>query len=221
MVQDEIQRSESDVYDIEEKLRLLKTRQEETEASMANQQKSQWLLEQQLQHLSSLKDETAALKSVVAENDRLNTEIEAINIALETLVRLSETIHDSFGRYLNQSASQLISGITGNVYDSLSVDQNLNVFLNTSRKLIPLEQAEVPLTRSILLFVLPLPIYYSSVAIRSRFSWTTALQTTMISASARFFTGCWRPMLRGRYCSSRRVSGKRNCSPLPCCRSTS
>lgn len=141
LVQDEIQRSESDVYDIEEKLRLLKTRQEETEASMANQQKSQWLLEQQLQHLSSLKDETAALKSVVAENDRLNTEIEAINIALETLVRLSETIHDSFGRYLNQSASQLISGITGNVYDSLSVDQNLNVFLNTSRKLIPLEQA--------------------------------------------------------------------------------
>ena len=108
---------------------------------MANQQKSQWLLEQQLQHLSSLKDETAALKSVVAENDRLNTEIEAINIALETLVRLSETIHDSFGRYLNQSASQLISGITGNVYDSLSVDQNLNVFLNTSRTLIPLEQA--------------------------------------------------------------------------------
>ena len=46
-----------------------------------------------------------------------------------------------FGRYLNQSASQLISGITGNVYDSLSVDQNLNIFLNTSRKLIPIEQA--------------------------------------------------------------------------------
>lgn len=141
LVQDEIQRSESAVYDIEEKLRLLKTQQEETEASMANQQKSQWLLEQQLQHLSSLKDETVALKSIVAENDRLNTEIEAINIASETLSRLSETIHDSFGRYLNQSASRLISGITGNVYDSLSVDQNLNVFLNTSRKLIPLEQA--------------------------------------------------------------------------------
>lgn len=140
-LQDEILRSESAVYDIEEKLRLLKTQQAETEQSLANQQKSQWLLEQQLQQLSALKDETAALKNVVAENDRLNTEIEAINIATETLARLSETIHDSFGRYLNQSASQLISGITGNVYDSLSVDQNLNIFLNTSRKLIPIEQA--------------------------------------------------------------------------------
>ena len=141
VLQDEILRCESAVYDIEEKLRLLKTQQAETEQSMANQQKSQWLLEQQLQQLSALKDETAALKNVVAENDRLNTEIEAINIAMETLTRLSETIHDSFGRYLNQSASQLISGITGNVYDSISVDQNLNIFLNTSRKLIPLEQA--------------------------------------------------------------------------------
>ena len=141
VLQDEILRCESAVYDIEEKLRLLKTQQAETEQSLANQQKSQWLLEQQLQQLSALKDETAALKNVVAENDRLNTEIEAINIATETLARLSETIHDSFGRYLNQSASQLISGITGNVYDSLSVDQNLNIFLNTSRKLIPIEQA--------------------------------------------------------------------------------
>lgn len=141
VLQDEILRCESAVYDIEEKLRLLKTQQAETEQSLANQQKSQWLLEQQLQQLSALKDETAALKNVVAENDRLNTEIEAINIATETLSRLSETIHDSFGRYLNQSASQLISGITGNVYDSLSVDQNLNIFLNTSRKLIPIEQA--------------------------------------------------------------------------------
>lgn len=141
VLQDEILRCESAVYDIEEKLRLLKTQQAETEQSMANQQKSQWLLEQQLQQLSALKDETTALKNVVAENDRLNTEIEAINIAMETLTRLSETIHDSFGRYLNQSASQLISGITGNVYDSISVDQNLNIFLNTSRKLIPLEQA--------------------------------------------------------------------------------
>ena len=54
--------------------------------------------------------------------------------------RLSTTIRDSFGLYLNKSASDLISGITGGIYTSLSIDQDLNVFLNTEKKLIPLDQ---------------------------------------------------------------------------------
>ena len=54
--------------------------------------------------------------------------------------RLSTTIRDSFGLYLNKSASDLISGITGGIYTSLSIDQDLNVFLNTEKKLIQLDQ---------------------------------------------------------------------------------
>ena len=33
-----------------------------------------------------------------------------------------------------------MGGITGGIYDSLSIDENLNVFLNTKRKLVPIEQ---------------------------------------------------------------------------------
>ena len=34
----------------------------------------------------------------------------------------------------------MIAGITGGIYSSISIDENLNAFLNTRRKLIPLEQ---------------------------------------------------------------------------------
>lgn len=118
----------------------LESRQEETSAHIEKQQKSQWELEQQLEHLSNLKDEAAALKHAIAENDRLQFEIDAIDLAQETMTRLSASIRDSFGLYLNKRASDLICGITGGIYSSMSIDENLNVFMNTPEKLVPLEQ---------------------------------------------------------------------------------
>ena len=128
------------LQEIDSRLELLKAQQSDTEATIAVQQKSQWELEQQLEHLSNLKNEAAALKRVIEENDRLRTEMEAIDIARDTMTRLSTTIRDSFGLYLNKNASELIAGITGGIYTSLSIDQDLNVFLNTEKKLVPLEQ---------------------------------------------------------------------------------
>ena len=56
------------------------------------------------------------------------------------MTKLSATIRDSFGLYLNKTASELISGITGGIYDSMSVDESLNVFMNTRTRLVPVEQ---------------------------------------------------------------------------------
>lgn len=55
------------------------------------------------------------------------------------MTELSSSIRDSFGLYLNKEASRLVSGITGGIYDSMSIDENLNVFLNTKSRLVPLE----------------------------------------------------------------------------------
>ena len=63
----------------------------------------------------------------------------AIEMAQETMTELSSSIRDSFGLYLNKEASRLVSGITGGIYDSMSIDENLNVFLNTKSRLVPLE----------------------------------------------------------------------------------
>lgn len=104
------------------------------------QQKSQWELEKKLEHLSNCKTQAEGLKHIIAENDRIREEISAVDLALDTMTNLSSSIRDSFGLYLNKTASDLISGITGGIYTSMSVDENLNVFLNTKTKLVPLEQ---------------------------------------------------------------------------------
>ena len=104
------------------------------------QQKSQWELEKKLEHLSACKTQAEGLKHILTENDRIREEVASIDLALETMTSLSSSIRDSFGLYLNKTASDLIAGITGGIYTSMSVDENLNVFLNTKTKLVPLEQ---------------------------------------------------------------------------------
>lgn len=118
----------------------LQGKQNQCSEIIEKQQRIQWELEKKLEHLSELKDQASALRQIILENDRVREEIAAIEMAQDTLKDLSMSIRDSFGLYLNKTASDLINGITGGLYSSMSIDENLNAFLNTKRKLIPLEQ---------------------------------------------------------------------------------
>ena len=66
--------------------------------------------------------------------------LDALDLAQDTLTNLSATIRDSFGLYLNKTASELIAGITGGIYTSMSINQDLNIFMNTPDHLVPIEQ---------------------------------------------------------------------------------
>lgn len=135
-----ISKSETTLKALTEEISTLRKRQNDYSEVIEQQQHIQWELEKKLEHLSDCKDRAAALKHVIAENDRLRQEIAAIELAQDTMKDLSMSIRDSFGLYLNKTASELIQGITGDIYSSMSIDENLNAYLNTSRKLIPLEQ---------------------------------------------------------------------------------
>ncbi len=108
--------------------------------SIAQQQKTQWELEKKLEHLSVCRDRLQTLGDDLVENERVRQDIDAIDLALDTMTELSATIRDSFGLYLNKTASEMINGITGGVYDSISIDENLEPYLNTPEKLVPLSQ---------------------------------------------------------------------------------
>lgn len=135
-----VSKSETAIAQKAAEIAELSRRQDTCSEVIEKQQKIQWELERKLEHLSSLKTQAEGLKHVLAENDRIREEIAAIDLAQETMTGLSSSIRDSFGLYLNKTASQLIEGITGGIYRSMSVDENLNVFLNTKTKLVPLEQ---------------------------------------------------------------------------------
>lgn len=135
-----VTKSSATVTTLAEEISELQDKQNNCSEVIEQQQRVQWELEHKLEHLAEMKDKAETLKHVLTENERLREEIAAIDLALETMTNLSTSIRDSFGLYLNKTASGLISGITGGIYNSMSIDENLNIFLNTKTKLVPIEQ---------------------------------------------------------------------------------
>lgn len=135
-----LERSENSVKEQADQIASLKQQEASCEENISRQQRTQWELEKKLDHLTHCKDQVEALKQILEENERIREEITAIDLALETMTELSGTIRDSFGLYLNKSASQLVNSITGGIYNSMSVDENLNIFMNTPTRLVPVEQ---------------------------------------------------------------------------------
>lgn len=118
----------------------LQSRETELSKEIETGQRLQWELEQKLERLSVCRSESESLRHVLTENERIQEELDALDLAQDTLTRLSSTIRDSFGLYLNKTASELINGITGGIYTSMSIDQDLNIFMNTPSRLVPAEQ---------------------------------------------------------------------------------
>ena len=135
-----LKRSEESLAEQTEEIARLQEKQESCNEVIEKQQRAQWELEKKLERLSVCKDQAAAFQHILSENDRLRDETAAIDLALETLTEVSTSIRSSFGVLLNKTASDLIAGITGGIYNSMSIDENLNIFMNTPTKLVPVEQ---------------------------------------------------------------------------------
>ena len=133
-------RSESSVAEQADQINSLKEQQASCDTAISKQQRMQWELEKKLDHLAHCKDQAESLKRILSENEQVREELAAIDLALETMTELSSSIRDSFGLYLNKTASDMIAGITGGIYSSMSVDENLNIFMNTRTKLVPVDQ---------------------------------------------------------------------------------
>ncbi len=132
--------SEAAIAALSGEITSLNSRQNDCSDAIEKQQKLQWELEKKLELLGSYKNHLDSLRHTLAENAQISEELAAIDLALETMNELSVSIRNSFGLYLNKTASDLIAGITGGVYSSMSIDDNLNIFMNTRTKLVPVEQ---------------------------------------------------------------------------------
>lgn len=103
-------------------------------------QNTQYELDTKLKRISELKEQCEQIKGVLQRNDAINKEISAINLSIERISELSSQIKSSYGAYLNKEAFALLSGITGGLYNSLTIDDSMNVFLNTGGREVPMDQ---------------------------------------------------------------------------------
>ena len=118
---------------------LLK-KQAEYDDTIKAQQKIQYDVEQKYNELYQLKTENEKTKSILIKNDLINTDIESINLAIETIKSLSDEIQVAFGMHLNESASNYIEVLTNGKYNSLSIDNSLNTTINYDGKMIQLNK---------------------------------------------------------------------------------
>ncbi len=110
---DEYQRISRSLKDAEaaekaqsDEISALQEKERSCDLSISQQQKTQWELEKKLDRLTVCKDRIESIKQELTENERLREEIDAIDLALETMTSLSSTIRESFGLYLNNAASE-------------------------------------------------------------------------------------------------------------------
>ena len=139
-VLDEVDAQQQELDRLSKKLSELNGKKQSVLSGIDSSNRSVWEQEKELEQLADLSDENEALKAVIDENERLQFEVDALDLSIETMDSLSSTIKDSFGVYLNKEASEFVKGITGGIYDSMSIDENLDIALNTKNKLIPMNQ---------------------------------------------------------------------------------
>lgn len=137
--EEELETHRTTLAEVSAELQNLSNDERRYDVELQKQNEKQTELEGKLQHLANVKNRAEMLKRTLDENDAISAEIDAINLAAETMTELQSSIQSSFGHYLNKEAGELIAGITGGVYDSMWIDQNLDIFMNTPGKIVPIE----------------------------------------------------------------------------------
>ncbi len=102
--------------------------------------KAQWALEQKqekdIEAERRIEELNSRYENIVAAKE----EIEAIEAAKSNIEEIANEIKSNFGKTLNEKASYYISQITNGKYDNLSIDDRLNITVNSKHSLIPVSR---------------------------------------------------------------------------------
>ena len=124
----------------DQKIASLHESQAKVRDEISSQQNTQWELDRRLSELNDMKDRASALLTTIRRNQRIREDIDAVELAMETMRDLTGSVRTTFGLALNKRASERIRGITGGLYNSMDVDEDMNIWLNNGTRMVPLEQ---------------------------------------------------------------------------------
>lgn len=122
-----------DMQDYSDELMVLEAKEREINESIS---KSQWILEQKQEKEIELGKRIEELEERDSNIHNAKLEIQAIEDAKKNIEEIAEEIRNSFGKKLNERASYYISKITNGKYDNLTIDDKLNISVNSKHILI-------------------------------------------------------------------------------------
>lgn len=132
MIKAEEERS-LEVQDYSEELRELESQEREINETVS---KAQWVLEQKQEKDIERSKYIEDLQLRYEKIKNAKIEIAAIEAAKENIEEIANEIRNSFGKKLNERASYYMAKITNGKYDNLSIDEKLNISINSKRALI-------------------------------------------------------------------------------------
>jgi len=117
--------------ELEEKLSALVKEDAAVSDTLTEQTKIMVRVEGKLSEENGLRDQAASLRQRIAENNRLKEQMDAIDIAIDTIGDLSATIRGRLGTYLNNEASRALKSLTGGHYRSMDIGSGMDMALNS------------------------------------------------------------------------------------------
>ena len=116
----------------------------EESASVTSQlERLAWEKEQLEEKRVKIEDVRAAYEQAAEENRKYKKELEAVALAKMVISDLSGEIHQKFGKQLNEQVADIFSEIAGQESRSVIIDEKLNVRLDGTKQLIPLNRLSV------------------------------------------------------------------------------
>lgn len=91
-------------------------------------------------HLRNLREELKEYEENFYRPDMEEIEIQALNLAMNTIERLSGNIHDYVGEILRERTSQILKEITGGKCQEVLIDEDLHMMVEIEGQNVELEQ---------------------------------------------------------------------------------
>lgn len=89
--------------------------------------------------LDALEEKRTELDLILSDNQRLKKEIEAIELAINTIKEISAGMHAEYAPGLNREVTTIFNNITQRSHGELLISENLDITLNSSNRTVPVE----------------------------------------------------------------------------------
>lgn len=139
-VMEGVRRSRSEIGGIVDELMKAQTELSDLTVHLDKARKESWQTEQKEEALRALQDRREMLRGAVEKNRAIEEEVRAIQLAMDTMQELSAKVFDSLGYCLEESASQILEGITNGAYSRIHIDDSLGITLEYNHTPILLHQ---------------------------------------------------------------------------------
>lgn len=124
---------EIDAQDYSEDIKEIEEKERELNDVIS---KARWALEQKKENDIQTEKQIEELQERLERIRNAKVEIEAIEEAKRNIEDIADEIRNSFGKKLNERASYYMGQITNGKYDRLTIDERLNISINSRKALI-------------------------------------------------------------------------------------